>query len=156
MNKDQDMKIQYQESPTEPNVEDLRKSISVISKITEPMEPDDVDSYLKIRDADERLTRIRKIIQAWEAQQKEDRKLRGSYANKLIWIFIIELVAVFISFLLIGLRILIVEEWTARVFILSVFVQTAGLILIIVKYLFPEKGPDFLRFFGSGFSDKDP
>jgi len=54
-----------------------------------------------------------------------------------------------IVFVLMGSRLLSVEPWTARTFILSVFGEIAGMVLIVVKYLFTPSSEQILRFLGT-------
>lgn len=81
---------------------------------------------------------IRDVINAWKGQAKEERNLRTKYANYLIWTLIAQAAIVNIVFLLIGSRCLSVDEWTARTFIMAVFAEIVGLVIVIVNYLFRD------------------
>ena len=63
-------------------------------------------------------------------------KLRTSYANKLYWLLVGEIVGLFLLLILIGLKIINIEESTINITIVAVIVQTFGLVKEIVTNLF--------------------
>lgn len=118
---------------------------SVIIRELGPVEPSDVDALLRLRDSDERLSRLRTLVRAWEEQQREERKLRRTYALLLIIILVLELLAIFVAFFLIGTGQLTPPKWVGEGFLLAAFAQSTGLVLVVVKYLFPERSSDVLQ-----------
>ncbi len=63
-------------------------------------------------------------------------KLRTSYANKLYWLLVGEIVSLFLLLLLIGCDVIQIEESTINITIVAVIVQTFGLVKEIVTNLF--------------------
>jgi hypothetical protein len=118
---------------------------SVVVSTGLPVEPSDVDAWLRVREADERLHRLETVIRAWEEQQREERSLRSIYAKVLIAILGAELAAIFAAFFLVGAGLLHPPQWMAEGFLLTGFLQSTGLVLIVVKYLFPERSSEVLR-----------
>ena len=90
----------------------------------------------------DRSNYLRTLVGAWKEQQVEDRNLRNRYATWLLWLMTAQIIAIHTIFLLLGLGVLTVERWTASTFITAVFAEVAGLVLIVVKYLFqPSANP---------------
>lgn len=85
-------------------------------------------------------------MKAWKDQQAQDRRLRDRYAHWLLVSVAAQALLVNAAFLLLGLKLLAVEEWTARVFIAAVFAEIAALVLVIVKYLFAPPSDAILQF----------
>ena len=71
--------------------------------------------------------------------QTEWVKLRTKYANKLFWLLSIEIGALFLIILLIGLNCIELEEWTINIFASAVLLQSFGLVKVIVKNLFEKQ-----------------
>ena len=71
--------------------------------------------------------------------QTEWIKLRTKYANKLFWLLSIEIGALFLIILLIGLNCIELEEWTINIFASAVLLQSFGLVKVIVKNLFEKQ-----------------
>lgn len=71
--------------------------------------------------------------------------MRKQYASCLMIAMGLQMIVVNASFVLMGLGILVVEEWTAKTFIMAVFAETAALVLVVVKYLFTPTGDKLLR-----------
>jgi hypothetical protein len=65
--------------------------------------------------------------------------LRTKYANKLFWLLSIEIGALFIIIIFIGLKWIHLEEWTINIFASAVLLQSFGLVKVIVKNLFEKK-----------------
>lgn len=101
-----------------------------------PAAPEDLESY-RVRTAiRDRSHRLRAVVNAWKKQQEQDRELRSRYARWLMLALAVQAVLVNVVFVLLGTRVLTVEEWTARTFIAAVFAEIAAMVLVIVKYLF--------------------
>lgn len=81
---------------------------------------------------------LKNVVDAWTRQQDSERDMRKTYAT---WILIgLAVQAIFLdsAFLMIGFHVLTIDEWTARTFIISVFVECLGLVWFIVRYLFND------------------
>ena len=105
----------------------------------------DIEPWARLREVEDRSYRLRTLVQTWEHQQREERKLRRDYASRLLWIWVVQAFVVNLAFVLIGLRILVVDQWVANAFILSVFVELVGMVLIVMRYLFPKDGDSLLN-----------
>jgi len=106
------------------------------------MRPEDVDNILRVRYADEHISRLKTVIEAWQVQQEEERKLRQQYAKVLISIVAGEIVIIFLAFFLLGFSLISVEKWMAEIFLVGVLAQSSSLILVVLKYLFPDRAID--------------
>ena len=104
--------------------------------------PDEVNA---VRAGADRSHYINEVVQKWSNQQDSDRQLRWVYAGVLIGILLLQVITVNVAFFKIGGGTLKVDEWTARVFIMSVFGELAAMVFFIVKYLFRSTGDDIIK-----------
>lgn len=88
--------------------------------------------------------RIKTILKVWEDQQNAERNLRKGYATCFMWLLAVQLVIINVVFVLIGCNILQYEQWTVNLFIVSVFGEIVGIVLIIVKYLFTSTNKEMI------------
>jgi hypothetical protein len=105
----------------------------------------DIDHFERIEEIRNRSRKIKTVLTAWETQQKEERLLRRTYANYLLFVLYFQIILINAAFFAIGLRYIVVEKWLATTFILAVFFEIAALVLVIVKYLFPKVGSEVLN-----------
>jgi hypothetical protein len=117
-----------------------------VAKLGPPVSSDDVDTYGRLREIQDRSHRIRSIVKAWKDQQTQDRKLREKYAHWLMIAMATQAILVNLAFILLGVGVLTVEPWTARTFIMAVFGEIAALVLLVVKYLFTPSGDTILKY----------
>lgn len=96
-----------------------------------------IDNLGKLQAIQERSKHRRTIISAWKQQQAQDRKMRKMYANWLIGIMSVQVVAINVIFVLIGCGVLKFEPWTANTFVTATFAEVGAMVLLVVKYLFP-------------------
>jgi hypothetical protein len=121
---------------------------SLVKSIDTPVSSDEIDTYARLRDVEDRSHRVRTILDAWSNQQTHDRNMRQRYASWLAWIMSAQLLVLNVVFVLIGTGTLKLQEWTVNLFVISVFGEIVGLTIIVVKYLFPttsDKLLDLLR-----------
>lgn len=102
-----------------------------------PVTSEQIDNLGKIQDIQERVKHHRTIVNAWKQQQDQDRKMRKMYANWLMGVMSVQVVAINVIFVLIGCGVLKFEQWTANTFLTATFAEITALILLVVKYLFP-------------------
>ena len=107
-----------------------------VKKMGKPVTSKDVDSYAKLQDVRDQSHRLRTFVRAWKDQQAQDRKMRERYANLLLWGMGIQTAFVNLIVVLIGCKVLVLEQWTGQIFIVSVFAEIAALVLVVTKYLF--------------------
>lgn len=117
-----------------------------VAEIGRSISPDDIDAYGKLREIRDRSHRVRAFVKAWKDQQTQDRRLREKYAHWLMIAMAVQAVVVNAAFVLLGLGVLALEPWTARVFITAVFGEIAALVLVVVKYLFTPSGDTILKY----------
>src|SRR5579872_2473933 len=115
--------------------ESIRKFVKTVEG---PVGPHELDAYSRLRDVEDKSYHLRTIVAAWSTQQEQDRVIRNAYSRWLAWTLSLQLVLVNTVFVLIGSGVLRFEAWVTNVFVVSVFGEVTGLVLIVVKYLFPQ------------------
>lgn len=110
----------------------------VVQSIGPPLAPDDLDSYLRLKEFHIKSYQLRTAIDVWKEQQNQDRATRKYYAKWLLILICIQMGIINLLFILIGLGKLTVQQWTANTFIMSVFAEIAAMVVIVVNYLFPK------------------
>jgi hypothetical protein len=114
---------------------------------TEPVRQEDIslDDALRVQVAHERSVRLRTLLAALSTQMEDERKMRRSYATALLCLLYIEVIAIFAAFFMVAANIIHAEPWMASTFLVTAFLQSAGLVALVVKYLFPDRSIDVLR-----------
>ena len=120
----------------------LRKQVLDIGS---DVRAEDVDTYGKIREIEDKSHKLRTVLDAWGKQQDDERSLRGSYAKKVIIAMILQLCCVDLVVVALGIGWLSVPKTVTNTFIISVFGEVAAMALIVTKYLFPEVGTEALK-----------
>ena len=103
-----------------------------------------LEERIKYEKQKNETTLINTILNVWEDQQNAERTLRKEYASCFIWVLALQLVVINVIFVLIGCNILKYEQWTANLFIVSVFGEIVGIVSIIVKYLFTSTNKEMI------------
>ena len=116
-----------------------------VKQLGDPVTQKDVDSYLKIQDAEDKSYRLRAIVGAWDKQQTADRKMRRGYAWFFIGIIAFQIVAINVAFFLIGYDVIKLDPLVLKVFFIPILAEIVSMTLIILKYLFPEFGTELLE-----------
>lgn len=106
--------------------------------------PDEVEVYGRYQEIADRSAKLRTVLEAWERQHTEERQLRQKYARWLLAAMFIQMALVNFAFFAIGLGWIQITPWVATSFILAVFGEVSGMVLFIVKYLFPKVSSDVL------------
>lgn len=117
----------------------------IVTEVGSPLRPTDVDEFVRLQDASERLTHLRTFIRAWSQQQKEERALRKTYATALIAILASELALTFLAFYLLAFKVGTSGGTPLAAFLVTALVQSAALVMVVVRYLFPDRTADVLR-----------
>ena len=117
----------------------------VVDAIGSEVQHEDIDTWQRVRETEDRSHKLRTVLQVWEGQQNEERSLRRSYARTLVWILIAQVALVNLAFFAIGFERIAVEQWVAVTFIMAVFGEIAAMVLVVVKYLFTDVASDVLR-----------
>ena len=112
------------------------KAAGVVEVGTE-VTSEQIDNLGKLQNIQERAKHHRTIVAAWKSQQDQDRKMRKTYANWLMGTMSVQVFVINVIFVLIGCGVLKFEQWTANTFVMATFAEISGLVLLVVKYLFP-------------------
>lgn len=115
-----------------------------IVKVGPSVTSKEVDVYSKLQETADKSTKLRTILEAWERQHSEERKLRRTYATAMLWGLFAQAMLVNVAFFALGFRWITVEPWVANSFILAVFAEIAGMAFFVIKYLFPRVSSDVL------------
>jgi len=86
------------------------------------------------------------IIYAWKDKNKLENELKKKYGSKLLWIFGGEIGVSMILLILMGVKIIELEEWTINIFFTAVFTHTSIMVVHIIKHLFPITQENILKF----------
>lgn len=130
--------MKHAEAELKPEVTSIRADVG--AAVTDA----DVDSYARITDIQDKSSRLRALVQAWEKQQREERKMRKDYAERMLWGLVGQGLLVNLAFFGIGFGWLEIEKWVATSFILAVLAEISGMTLLILRYLFPKESTDLL------------
>jgi len=109
-----------------------------------PVTSDEVDTYRQLQEIRDKSKKLSTILDAWERQHSEERKLRQTYALWLLVGLFVQMVLVNAAFFAIGLKWIQVDKWVANAFILAVFGEIASMTFFVIKYLFPKVSSDVL------------
>jgi len=110
-----------------------------------PVTSEEVDTYGRYREMEDRSFRLRTVVSAWESQQTEERRLRRSYGTSILIALCVQTLLVDAMFILMGVGKIAIAQWVANIFIVSVFGQIVGLAVVVVRHLFPQPSSDILR-----------
>lgn len=86
-----------------------------------------------------------RMLDCWERQHDADRKMRKKYAKCLVWVLGGQVLVSSIIFAGIGLKWLEFDQFTINLFVSVAYVQTLGLVYVVVKYLFSRDGHIVLK-----------
>ncbi len=106
--------------------------------------PGEIEVYGRYQEIADRSAKLRTVLEAWERQHSEERQMRQKYAKWLLAAMFVQMALVNLAFLAIGFGWIQINPWVANSFILAVFGEISGMVLFIVKYLFPKVSSDVL------------
>jgi hypothetical protein len=110
-----------------------------------PVTSEEVDTYGRYREIEDRSFRLRTVVGAWESQQTEERRLRRSYGTAILIALCVQTFLADVVFILIGVGKIAIAPWVANIFIVSVFGQIVALAVVVVRHLFPQTSSEILR-----------
>ena len=111
-----------------------------------PISAEDVATYGKLREIEDRSHRLRAIVKAWRISKPKTANSVEKMFHLLMIAMAIQAVFINIAFLLIGFGLLVVEPWTARTFMMAVFAEMAAIGCLVVKYLSPLPGDAIFKY----------
>lgn len=83
------------------------------------------------------------VLTRWKESQEADHRMRQRYGTIIIVALAIQLISINLYAWRLGKGLLPgADPITSRILIVSVFVEVAGLVLAIIRYLFPRTGND--------------
>ena len=103
-----------------------------------------VERHERIESVKIRRQKIDLVLDLWKKESDEVKSARKWFAYPLLFALFVQGLLADVVFVLLGLDVLRVDEWTARVFIMSVFAELAAMVFFIVKYLFSRTDRDLL------------
>ncbi len=119
--------------------DELKDKIKGIGK---EVSKEDIDCYKSISEAENRRTKFINILDAWNTQTEQERKLRIIYSISILSFLALQIIIVNLAFFFIGFGYIKVDQWVANCFILSVFGEISAIFIMVVNYLFPKTGTD--------------
>lgn len=127
---------------------ELRAQVESIGKAIETGEELDdkkVSSYERVTKAKDQSYKLVTLVTAWQKQNKAERKLRQKVAWYILIALGIQIIIVNVVFSLMGFSIMDADIDLAKTFILAVFFEIVAMVLIVLRYLFPNVGNEFLQ-----------
>jgi len=126
-----------------------------IKSIQHRVSSEELDAYQIISEIENRRYVIKLILNAWRAEQKQDRGLKNFYAKRFLYMVALEILFTATLIVLIGLGIMHLSKWTLNIFTTGVISQSVSVVLIIVKYLFPDTKLNILELLRENKHGKD-
>lgn len=118
---------------------------SFIRSVGTSVTSDDLDTYKTYNEVQNTNQKYKIILEAWEAQHREERDLRRKFAIAIFIVLLLQIVAINVTFFLIGFKKMEVEEWVATTFIIAVFSEIVSMTLIVLRYLFPKASKELME-----------
>jgi glycine cleavage system aminomethyltransferase T len=82
--------------------------------------------------------RLRKVLAIWEAQNKEERKLRAKYAKWLVGLLLVQFAIGDAVLFLIGFDVMELPQWVSSTFFSATTAQIISMAFVVLRYLFPR------------------
>jgi len=143
MDETPDLPAKTQQVEEKPRLPDNLKQF--VEHVGKPVTGKQIDNYTRLQELEDCRKFLTMVIEAWEKQQTQDRDLRKKYADWLMYGMGAQILVINVVFVLLGLKVLAFEQWTANTFIMAVFVEISALVLLVVKYLFPHTSDKVLE-----------
>jgi len=90
-----------------------------VIRIGPSVTPQDVDTYGRLQEILDKSAKLQRILDAWERQHSEERKMRRTYAKWMLIALFVQGFIVNVAFFAIGAGYLAVSEWVANSFTIS-------------------------------------
>ncbi|MBF9143748.1 hypothetical protein [Hymenobacter properus] len=122
-------------------IEEIGEAVHSDSELDEKK----ISGYERVTKAKDQSFKLQTLVGAWQRQNKAERKLRQKVAWCILVALGIQIILVNTTFFLIGFGVIKAEENLAKIFILAVFAEIVAMVLIVLRYLFPRTGNEFLQ-----------
>lgn len=116
-----------------------------VKQVGSQVTSDQVDTYKTFNEVQNTNQKYKIILTAWEAQHREERNLRRKFAIAIFVVLLIQILAINVTFFLIGFKKMEVEKWVATTFIIAVFAEIVSMTLIVLRYLFPKASKELME-----------
>ncbi len=105
-------------------------------KVGSAVTAEDIDVFAHIKEIEDRSVRNTIILNTWQTQQSEERKLRKTFAWGFLILLFLQVLFMGVVLLLLGNGTILLEKWVVNTFIISVFTEITGMTWVILRYLF--------------------
>lgn len=122
-------------------VEEIGEAI----RSNEDLDEKRVASYERVTKAKDQSFKLITLVNAWQRQNKAERKLRQRVAWCILIALALQIVLINTTFFLMGFKVMVADADLAKIFVLAVFAEIVAMVLIVLRYLFPQTGNDFLQ-----------
>lgn len=116
-----------------------------VTQLFSELHTGDLNTLEKLYYLDNHGQKMAVILDSWEKQQSEERRLRKFYATVLLVGVFSQMVFIDVLVCLLGRGVLVLEKWVVSSVIFTVFLEIMGLVAVVIQYLFPKKDGEFLR-----------
>lgn len=114
------------------------KAFDKVKSLGDEVSSEDLDVYRIVNEENRKSEKLKQVLDSWCSNESQDRTLRSRYAGYLLLLLGFQVLLIDAGFFLVGFNILVVEPWVVNTFILSSFAEITGLVIVIVRYLFPD------------------
>ncbi|PJJ58608.1 hypothetical protein [Hymenobacter chitinivorans] len=121
---------------------ELRNQVAAVG---EQVNPGELESFERVTRARDQSYKLQTLVTAWKQQHEAERSLRQKVAWCILGALAFQILLVNTCFFLIGFNVLHVDADLSKIFVLAVFAEIVSMVLIVLRYLFPQVGTEFLQ-----------
>lgn len=121
---------------------ELRAQVEAVGP---PVGPGELESFERVTRARDQSYKLQTLVTAWKLQNEAERGLRQKVAWYILGALGLQILLVNVCYFLIGFNVLHVDADLSKLFVLAVFAEVAAMVLIVLRYLFPQVGNEFLQ-----------
>ncbi|UYZ61597.1 hypothetical protein [Hymenobacter weizhouensis] len=121
---------------------ELRDQVEAVGP---PVGPGELESFERVTRARDQSYKLQTLVTAWKLQNEAERQLRQKVAWYILGALAFQLLLVNTCYFLIGFGVLRVDADLSKIFVLAVFAEVVAMVLIVLRYLFPQIGNEFLQ-----------
>ncbi|GGF17106.1 hypothetical protein [Hymenobacter cavernae] len=116
-----------------------------VESVGPPVNPGELESFERVTRARDQSFKLQTLVNAWRLQNEAERTLRQKVAWYILGMLAFQTLLVNVCFFLIGFNVLHVDAGLSKIFVLAVFAEIVSMVLIVLRYLFPQLGNEFLQ-----------
>lgn len=121
---------------------ELRDKVETVGP---PVGPGELESFERVTRARDQSYKLQTLVTAWKLQNEAERSLRQKVAWYILGALAFQILLVNTCYFLIGFGVLRVDADLSKIFVLAVFTEVVAMVLIVLRYLFPQVGNEFLQ-----------